>query len=368
LEEVTVSSKLGQAWIPFEKIDSLVQFEPLLFLLGLVFATGIVSRVAIRHFTHERQQSTKELFRNLIYHLVVGLCAFGLFQSLKQLAESAEIIKRVISYVGLATIFCGCTVFVKVCRILAFEYFFIRHRKVAFPVLLVNLFTLLLSITLVGWIGTEIFGLRLTPILATSAIFSIVLGLALQDTLGNLFAGVTLQFDKPYEIGDWIEIQSDGQKWVGQVNEISWRATALIAITEETIVVPNRLMAQTKLSNFSTKYRPIIRSHIFRLPYGVNIPVAKAIVKQVVGTIPKIRKNPAPKVLVSDTSESWIAFRLTYFINNYGEQFSIADEVYSRSITELRAAGIELAPHRVSVIQKDLPSSSYPRDNIIFKE
>ena len=120
------------------------------------------------------------------------------------------------------------------------------------------------------WIGAEIFNIRLTPILATSAIFSLVLGLALQDTLGNLFAGVALQFDKPYEIGDWIEIQSSGQKWIGQVYEISWRATVLIASTEESITVPNRIVAQAQIANYSTKYRPITRSQLFRLPFGTR--------------------------------------------------------------------------------------------------
>ena len=89
----------------------------------------------------------------------------------------------------------------------------------------------------------------------------------MQDTLGNLFAGVALQFDKPYEIGDWIEIHNSGQKWVGQIYEITWRATLLIGFVEEFITVPNRVMGQSEISNFrrSTTLLFVLRFLNFRL-------------------------------------------------------------------------------------------------------
>src|SRR5262249_25507055 len=148
----------------------------------------------------------------------------------------------------------------KTCRILLFEYLFLSHMRAGVPLLLVNLFTLLLTLVMGGWLCTAIFDVKLGPLLATSAIFSVVLGLALQDTLGKRFAGVAMQFDKPYEIGDWIEIMLNGQKWVGQVQEISWRATVMVGISDEHISVPNRLMGQTQISNFATTKRPIWRS------------------------------------------------------------------------------------------------------------
>ena len=63
-----------------------------------------------------------------------------------------------------------------------------------------------------------ILGRDLSPLLATSAVLSIVLGLALQDTLGNFFAGVSLHIDEPYQIGDAIRV--DGM--LGQVESVSW--------------------------------------------------------------------------------------------------------------------------------------------------
>jgi small-conductance mechanosensitive channel len=200
-----------------------------------------------------------------------------------------------------------------------------------------------------GLIVSEIFQIRLAPLLATSAIFSIVLGLALQDTLGNLFAAIALQLDKPYEIGDWIEVQSGTQKWIGQVYEISWRATVLIGLSDESLTIPNRVMAQAEVSNFSHKARPLVRSQSFRIPFGTPIPLVKETLARAGAGVPAIRKNPAPFALVSETTESWITVKLVYFIDDYGSQWAIADQVLTHATRALAEARIELAGPRLQV-------------------
>ena len=144
--------------------------------------------------------------------------------------------------------------------------------KEGVPVLLVNLFTLVLTTSLFAWLASEIFNLRIMPLVATSAAISLVVGLAIQDTLGNLFAGVALQFDKPYEIGDWVEIESanGSHKWTGQIREISWRATVLTGFMNETVTIPNRVVSQSQIANFSNKGHPAIRRQIYRIPHGAS--------------------------------------------------------------------------------------------------
>jgi small-conductance mechanosensitive channel len=345
-----VNSKLNQPLISFERIENFVQIEPALLIFCLALTAWITSRTFLKHLTEERQRNHRNLLRNLGGHLLTGSVLFISYSILHQLspalspAHSAQ--ERLMTYIGLATIFLGALVFIKVCRILVLQYLFLSHRRVAFPVLLVNLFTLLLSLGLATWIGAEIFGIRLTPILATSAIFSLVLGLALQDTLGNLFAGITLQFDKPYEIGDWIEIQTGTQKWVGQVIEISWRATIMISFTDETITVPNRVVAQAQIANYSTKFRPIIRSQTFRLPFGSSIESIKTLLLKSIETIEEIRKIPAPTVRVAETTESWVEYRLIYFIDDFGNQYRIADQVLTFCVQSLEKAQIPLAGYQ----------------------
>jgi small-conductance mechanosensitive channel len=344
-----VSLKQSQPWVPLQRIEGFVQFEPALLILGLVVSSWVILKIFFRHVSESRKRSLHELFKNLGYHLTIGTLLFSAYYTLQQIPYESRLLNRLTTYIGLGTIFSGAVIFVKVNRVLVFEYLYLSHKKV--PVLLVNLFTLLMSLILAAWIGAEIFNLQLAPLLATSAIFSLVLGLALQDTLGNLFAGVALQFDKPYEIGDWIEIQTGTQKWAGQVYEISWRATVLIALGEEQITVPNRVMGQAQISNFSTQYRPIIRSLMFKLSYGADIQAVKTILQKIVKNVPRIKKNPEPFVLVSETTESWVGFKVAYYIDNYGDQNRIADEVYSKALKELESAGFELSGHRLHITQ-----------------
>ncbi len=342
-----MSLRNNPPWVPLEKIELFVQIEPALVILALAFCSWSISKLFLSELSKERKRNLNALFKNLVYHLIFGALLFSTYYGLQQLDSEGPILEKTMTYLGFCTILAGATVFIKAWRILVFEYFFLSHMKVAFPVLLVNLFTLLLSLALASWIGTEIFNIRLAPILATSAIFSLVLGLALQDTLGNLFAGVALQFDKPYGIGDWVEIQSNGQKWTGQVYEISWRATILIAFSEELITVPNRIMSQAEISNFSTPYRPIIRNQIFRLAFQSPIEEVKRILLQVAQSTPEIRRTPPPLVLISETTESWVSYKLIYYLDDYGIQYLIADKIYSRALDQLKAAGLELSGHRL---------------------
>jgi len=349
-----MNSKQTQPFLPAERIADLVQLEPALIILIMVIGAWLGSRIFLNQLSIERRRNLKGLFNNLSYHLGFGLIVFFLYSALTRFPSEVLAIERLTSYIGFVTVLSGAILFVKVCRILVFQYLFLSHMRVAFPVLLVNLFTLLLSLILGVWLGAEIFNLRLTPILATSAIFSLVLGLALQDTLGNLFAGVALQFDKPYEIGDWIEISNGSLKWVGRVHEISWRATVLISMTEESITIPNRLMSQGEISNFSTKFRSIIRSLLFRLPFGAPIDEVKSILISAAQKIPEVRSRPTPRVIISETNESWIGFKLVFNIDDYGAHFRISDRIYTEALAALQKNGIHLATHQIRLSQKDI--------------
>ncbi|WP_374073263.1 mechanosensitive ion channel family protein [Bdellovibrio bacteriovorus] len=217
------------------------------------------------------------------------------------------------------------------------------------PLLLVNIFSLILSIVLLFWGVTHVFGLEVGPLLATSAAASVILGLALQDTLGNLFAGISLQVDRNFEIGDWLEIVSGIQKTTGQVREITWRSTTLVGFSDELITLPNRFMANATISNYSPPENPIVRRQIFRLAYGENIEHAKQILERTVAGIGEIRGIPAPWAYVSDTTEHWIEVKIIYFIDNYGSQFNIGDKVYVRGVEALRAAGLKLARQTIEL-------------------
>jgi len=350
-----VKATESQNWDLLQSIEQIVQVELALLILGSVLGVWISSKTLLRRLSEPRKQKLKQLFQNLNLHLLLGIVFFLLSYLFQQFPQSYSIIQRIRAYIGLITIFSGATIFIKTWRILVFQYLFLSHMKMRFPVLLVNLFTLIFSSILGGWLVTEIFNIQLTSLLATSAIFSLVLGLALQDVLGNLFAGVALQLDKAYEIGDWIEVQYGSNHWIGRVSDISWRATGLKAWCEESVLIPNRIMAQAEISNFSTRYHPIIRIQKFRFPFGCPMNKIKNILLETVYSIPEISKNPAARVSLGDITESWIEVKLIYHIYDYSQQFTITDRILTASLILLQQENIPFAIPQLSIT----PSSPF---------
>lgn len=360
-----MNSNSAIQWLPIDKLSSALQVEPALVVLFLAVSSFAIYKIFLRDLNQERHQNLSGLFARLAYNTVFAAVFYALFWFLISSERILSVSSRLVPYVGLVALVSFANLFVKTCRILLFEYLFLKSMKVGVPLLLVNLFTLLISFILLGFFVTEFLGVKLAPLLATSAILSVVLGLALQDTLGNLFAGISLQIDKTFAIGDWLEVFGP-QRVVGQVFEISWRATILISTTEEQITIPNRIMAQSEISNYSVKGKPIIRSQILRLPFDGDYDRIRSLLKAAALESKAVRNYPEPLVIFTDTTESWVTAKLLYFITDYGSQFVIADKVLSQVLVKLRENGVNLAQNRL-LVSTSLPisgQSSMNQDSI----
>ena len=152
---------------------------------------------------------------------------------------------------------------------------------------------------------------------------------------------------------DWIEIRNGNERIAGLVKELSWRATVLQAITDETITLPNKTIAQSQIVNFSGKERPFLRSQVFRLPYGGQLELAREILLQTVKDTPGVLASPPPVTLISETHESWIVLKVVYAVNDYGNQYLIADRFYQLAFARLAEQGLVLAGQRMELVTVD---------------
>lgn len=352
---------MTERFIQTRALFEILEFEPFLILSALVFLSWVFYKIFLREVSDERHRNLRGHLKTLLRHYIIFILLYGLFASLREVHTEWEGLSRLLPYSALIAFVWGSVVFVKTCRLLVLQYLFMGSMQAGVPLLLVNIFSLGLSVTILFWSVSRFFGVQLGPLLATSAAFSIILGLALQDTLGNLFAGISLAIDKSYEIGDWLEIVSGIQKTVGQVKEITWRSTVLTGFSDELITLPNRFMAQAQISNFSPEDTPILRSQIFRLSMGSNIDLAQNIIEKVAQDTPEVRKLPAAFAYVNETTESWVSLKLLYFIDSYGAQYLIGDQILRKGLEALRAAGVKLATNRLEV-QLDSRSSTAMED------
>lgn len=339
-------------FIKVQALYGLLELEPYVLLGCLILIAWIFYKFFLKEVSEERHKSIRNHFRTLMRHFVVLSFLFVVFIFLESSEAQLGRFNRFTPYVAIFTFIWGNIVFVKTSRLIVLQYLFLGSMKHGVPLLLVNIFSLLLSIVLLFWGISHIFGLEIGPLLATSAAASVILGLALQDTLGNLFAGISLQVDRNFEIGDWLEITSGIQKATGQVKEMTWRSVTLIGFSDEIITFPNRFMANAQISNFSPPDHPILRRQIFRINYNSNIEHAKQLLERAVAGIGEVRGIPTPWAYVSDSTENWVELKILYFIDHYGSQFSIGDKVYVRGIEALTSAGIKLARQVIEVSDK----------------
>ena len=200
-----------------------------------------------------------------------------------------------------------------------------------------------------GVIGTVLMHEQL---LTTSAVGAVVVGFALQDTLGNLFAGLAIQIEKPFRVGHWIRVGDRD----GQVQEITWRATKLRTKDGEFLVVPNSVISKDPVLNYSEPTIENVVSVDVGSSYTTPPNDVKAAILDAIGNAPLALKAPQPKVLIRDFGASSIDYRAYFWVNDYGLEREARDEVRSSIWYEFRRRNIEIPfPIQVEYSREELP-------------
>lgn len=196
-------------------------------------------------------------------------------------------------------------------------------------------------------------GVEPTSLLTTSALLTAVIGLSLQDTLGNLFAGLSIQAQQPFEVGDWIQIDPDA-RLVGRVIEINWRATTVLTGEQVELIIPNGMLAKSTIRNF-TKPNGLSRRTIeVQAPYEAKPQLIERTLLSAVHGINGLRSDPAPSVLLSKFADSSVAYNLTFFIDDFTQRDRIDSMVRQRVWFALQRAGIAVPfPTRMMVQSQD---------------
>jgi small-conductance mechanosensitive channel len=188
--------------------------------------------------------------------------------------------------------------------------------------------------------------LDVTALVATSAVTSLVLGLALQPILGNFFAGLVISIEKPFRINDWIKVGEQE----GRVAAITWRTTHLRTRDNDNLVIPNSKMADERVLNYYYPH-PVHREKV-RVGVGYGEPpyrVRRALLDCAAG-VPGILDKPAPDVLLISFEPSSILYELRVWIDDVAQNQRIASDLRARIWEELRREGIVI-PYPIQTVE-----------------
>lgn len=163
-------------------------------------------------------------------------------------------------------------------------------------------------------------------LLTALGVSSIVIGLALQDTLGNLFSGIALLFGRPFVIGDWLKFGDV----VGKVIEINWRAVHLITRNKEMLIVPNSVLAKEVFYNYR-RPQPLHGEPI-ELGFSYDDPPnkVKQVIRQAALETPGVLSDPEPIIQTSAYGDSSINYYVRLYLRDYDRVPDIRDAFMTR--------------------------------------
>jgi len=279
------------------------------YLLPVALA-GIAGIIFIGYFISRKVKK----FRNYIYALTfLAVLIFTYYFSkhiyyLQFLSEGRPNYYIIIIYFLLAL------VIIRTLNLIIFDYLLYRKRGVQIPILLREIFSALLIIVAFFIINDASgLGIDLGGLLTTSAILSIVLGLAMQDTLGNLFAGIALHLESSIDVGDWVKIG----EYEGKIEELSWRAIKLRTLPNDYITIPNNLASKESIQNFSFPRSPHRRSIFVGVNYGVPPGKVVSVIFDALKQVDHVERIPAPEVFVVSYDDFSIEYEIRYWLKDY---------------------------------------------------
>ena len=244
-------------------------------------------------------------------------------------------------------LFCGITLVLRLLGLYLFEIHLYAQKGVRTPPLLTAVaMALVYLITGLITLRFTIPNLDVTPLVATSAVTSLVLGLALQPILSNFFAGLVISVERPFRINDWIKV-GDHE---GRVVTITWRTTHLRTRDNDNLVIPNSKLADERVLNY---YYPH-PMHMERIKVGAEYKtppyrVRRALLEAAAGVAGALDK-PSPDVYVLSFDDNAILYELRVWTDDVVQGPRIASEIRARIWEEFKKAGITV-PHPIRTLE-----------------
>ncbi len=184
---------------------------------------------------------------------------------------------------------------------------------------------------------------------------AIVFGLALQDTLGNAFAGLALQVERPFSVGHWVTV-ADHE---GRVVEVTWRATKIMTKAGNLVVLPNSEIAKAAITNYSQPTAPTRLSVDVGAGYQTPPNDTCDAIMVALRRVGRVMSDPAPDVLLVDFGASSLNYRARFWADDFERVETIMSDVRTAIYYEFGRRGIEIPfPMQVQYSREEVPADS----------
>lgn len=266
----------------------------------------------------------------------LSLIAFGVF------VGGFAVLTRLAGWGGLTPYFdalvLGCLALggVRVVLTLFVDFYLRERRGAAVSAIIRDVASIVAYFIVVVVVLRTTLDINLASVVATSAVLTAIVGLALQDQLGNLFSGLVLEIDAPFVPGDWVRLGD----YEGIVEETNWRTTKLRTRVNEIVVLPNAMLSKQAIVNY-TRPSPLYGDTLrFDVAYEAPPNVVREVVEQVFSSDPAVESSPAIEVRLQQFGDSGVHYAVRYWISEFGELERIRNRLHTNLWYGLRRAGL----------------------------
>ena len=221
---------------------------------------------------------------------------------------------------------------------------------------LTNRFASVIIFVTAGVLALDVLGVNIMPFIAGAGVAGIAIGFAAKDTLSNIIAGILLILDRPFEIGDRIEVwtaPTNSATW-GDIVDIGLRATKIMTTDNIVIIIPNNEIMKRDIINYTTITKEIRVRIPIGIAYDANVAKAKEIITQISFELDWVMRDPPPKVVVKSFGDSAVNLEARVWISRPRKRMDTISHITDRVKEDFRKHGIEIPfPKRDITIKRE---------------
>lgn len=263
--------------------------------------------------------ATVRILRNLLLPILALLLFLA---KVLELPENGNLIRLVTTLAWIVTIHAFLSAF----KVLVFDEAAAGTWQSQVPDIFLDLIRFFLVFCMAAMVLSTVWKVDLGGLLTALGVGSLVIGLALQDTLKNLFSGILLLFERPFTLGDWLQVGET----IGKVIQVTWRSVYLQTRSRSLVVIPNGVLAQGNFTNYS---RPTpLQAEPIRVKFSYDDPPNKVmgILQESALATEGILCDPEPWVATIGYGDFAIEYLVAFFVDNYEQMPSIRKQFVSR--------------------------------------
>jgi small-conductance mechanosensitive channel len=323
-------------------LPSWLQHEWLLLLLVAIIAPALYYLMVILGRRLKRKQGVR---LGILYHAFS--LGFAVFLPAALLLPDWTIVH----HIGAFTVIFGGVFVISLVDRYVWELYFKQLQNVDVPKFLPEVVRLAILTVAAFWALQHFYGQTVSGLIIAPGIAALVIGFAMQDSLGNIISGIALQAGKPYAHGDWLLIENR----YAEVIEVNWRATRLRTNDDIVIEIPHRQMASQTIVNVN---RPTTR-HAMRVSVGLDYSAPPSRVKDVLlhatANAKGVAPEPRPKVYLKNFGDSSIEYEIKFWLDDHRYYNEVCDSIRTNVWYSLQRHGIKI-PFPTRTVQLERPA------------